>query len=152
MKALRHTSIQIRVVSTKNNSDGPPKLLKLENCLRAGSYGWQQILVQAKEGGTRARCGIKLLIQQRHKLISNLGISEESTDLPPVHAAENKVVEHRLDGPGEAPDERRREKEDRFWRSERGHRAVIGIKQNKSCHLLGGRERQIIGRRREGAL
>jgi len=51
MKILRHSSIQIRVGSTKNNSYGPPKLLKLESYLRAGSYGWQQIFVQAKEGG-----------------------------------------------------------------------------------------------------
>ena len=94
MKVLRHTPIQIRVGSTKNNSYGPPKLFKLESYLRAGSYGWQQILVQTKEGGTRARCGIELLIQQRHKLISNLSIPEESTDLPPVHATENKVIEH----------------------------------------------------------
>jgi hypothetical protein len=52
MKLLRHAAIQIRVGSTKNNSDGPPKLFELESCLRAGSYGWQQIFVQAKEGRT----------------------------------------------------------------------------------------------------
>jgi hypothetical protein len=50
MKLLRHTPIQIRVGSAKNNSDGPPKLFELESCLRAGSYGWQQIFVQAQEG------------------------------------------------------------------------------------------------------
>ena len=50
MKLLRHTIIQIRVGSAKNNWDGPPKLFELESCLRAGSYGWKQILVQAKEG------------------------------------------------------------------------------------------------------
>jgi hypothetical protein len=54
MKLLRHTPIQIRVASAKNNSDGPRKLFKLESDLRAGSYGWQQILVQAKEARHQA--------------------------------------------------------------------------------------------------
>ena len=94
MKVLRHSSIQIRIGSTKNNSYGPPKLLKLESYLRSGSYGWQQMLVQAEEGGALVRCGIELLIQQRHKLISSLSITEKSTDLPPVHETEDKVIEH----------------------------------------------------------
>ena len=51
MKLLRHTAIQIRVGSAKNNSDGPPKLLKLESCLRAGSYGWSKSSFKRKKAG-----------------------------------------------------------------------------------------------------
>ena len=72
----------------------PPQFFKFEHYLHAGSYGWLQILVQAKEDRTRTRRGIELLIQEWYKLISNLSIAEKLIYLPPVHATEDEVPEH----------------------------------------------------------
>ena len=94
MKFLSHSLIQIRVSISKDNSHRLLELFELGSGFRTGPDGWQQIFIQSEERGARARCGIELLIQQRHKLISDLSIPEESTDLPPVHATENKVIEH----------------------------------------------------------
>jgi hypothetical protein len=94
MKLLRHSLIQVRIGITENNSHRPPELLQLKSRSRTGSYGGQQIRIQTEEGGTRAWYGVELLIQERHKFISNLGIPEESTDLPPIHSTEDQVTKH----------------------------------------------------------
>src|SRR5215471_10894980 len=135
MEFGRDAAVQIRVSPAKNNSHRPPKLFELESHFGARSYGWQQILVQPEEGWSCAGLAIELLIQQWHKLISNLRIPEESAYLPPVHATENKVIEQPRNEPRNIPNERRREKKNRFGRSEARHCAIVGIQENQSCCL-----------------
>jgi len=94
MEFLRHTFIKVRVAVSENNTHGPPKIFKPMSYFRAGSYGRPQIFIQTKESGTGARSGFELLIQERHKFISNLSVPEESADLAPIHSAKDQIIKH----------------------------------------------------------
>ena len=94
MKLLCDSFVQVRIGATENNSHRATELFQLKSCSRAGAYRGQQILIQAEECWTGARGRIELLIQQRHELISNLSVSEESADLPPIDSPENEVIKN----------------------------------------------------------
>ena len=137
MEFLRHAFIEIGVAGTENNSDGTLKLFQLGSYFRTGPYGWQQILIQSEEGRTSARGSVELLIQERKEVIPDLGIAKESADLPPIHATEDPVTKHPRNGPRDVPDKGCGKNKNRFRRSERRHRTVIGVQQHKSCYLIG---------------
>ena len=92
MKLLRHTFVQVRVGVSENNTHGPPEIFKPVSYFRAGSYGRPQIFIQTEKSRTGAWRGFKLLIQERRKFISDLGVPEESTDLPPIHSTKDRII------------------------------------------------------------
>ncbi len=81
MEPLRHSLVEVRVVGAKDNSHGAPKLLEFGDDFGTGPYGWQQILIQSEEGRPRAWVGVELLIQERQKMISDISIPKESTEM-----------------------------------------------------------------------
>ena len=108
--------------------DNPDRALELPQpgdlfCVRPG-HG-QEVFVQAKEGRAGTRRGIELLIQQRHELTSDIRVSDEPPDLPPIHPAKDPIPEHLGQGPRDASDHGRGEEPDRLRPPERGHFAIV---------------------------
>src|SRR5512135_2415079 len=85
--------------------------------------------------GTRR--GVELLLQQRHELTSDIRISDESPNLPPVHPAEDPIPEHLRHRPRDASDHGRGEEPDRLRPPERRHFAVVRVQQHQPSHPLG---------------
>src|SRR5262245_24206980 len=100
MKSLGYAFIQVRIARPENDPHGPPELLEPWNCVQTRSHCAQEIFIQSKECGTGARCSIELLIQQWNELISNVGVPEKPAHLPPIQAAENRMMEEPGNGPG----------------------------------------------------
>src|SRR4029434_3980149 len=98
------TAIQRVVGVAEDDPDRTSELSQLGDHLRARPNRLQQVFVQSKECGEGARRGVELLIQQRHELTSNIRVSDESSDLPPVHPAEDPVAEEPRNGPRDVSD------------------------------------------------
>src|SRR5262249_19845340 len=91
------------------------------------------------------RRGVELLIQQRHELTSDIRVSDEPPDLPPVHSAEDPIPKHPGHGPRDTSDNGRGEEPDRLRPPERRHVAVVRVQEHQPLHLLGVVERPVNG-------
>ena len=111
-----------------------------------------KVFIQAKEGGAGAGCGVELLIQQRHELTSDIRVSDEPPDLPPVHPAEEPVPEDLRHRPRDASDHGRGEEPDRLRRPERRHFAVVRVQQHQPFHALGVGQCPVDSRRARGVV
>ena len=98
MKASGHAGIQVRVARAEDDAHRSAERLHLRDPLRARSHGGEQILIQAKESGLGTGRGRKLMIEQGQELLPVGRLSHESADLPPIHLAEEPIVEGFQDG------------------------------------------------------
>jgi hypothetical protein len=80
MELLGDALIQVRIGVAENDPDRTPELFQLGDHLCAGTEHRQQVFVQAEEGGPRTRRGVELLVEQRHKLIPDVRVSEKPPD------------------------------------------------------------------------
>ena len=121
------TAVQGRIGVAENDPDRAPELPQLGDHFRVRPDHGPQVFIQAEEGGAGAGCGVELLIQQRHELTSDIRVSDEPPDLPPVHPAEEPVPEHLRHRPRDASDHGRGEEPDRLRPPERRHFAVVRV-------------------------
>ena len=146
------TAVQGRIGVAENDPDRAPELPQLGDHFRARPDHGQQVFIQAEEGGAGAGCGVELLIQQRHELTSDIRVSDEPPDLPPVHPAEEPVPEDLRHRPRDASDYGRGEEPDRLGRPERRHFAVVRVQQHQPFHALVVGQCPVDGRRARGVV
>src|SRR4029450_2726127 len=147
-----HTAVQGTIGVAEDNANRTPEFFHLRDHLVAGTDHRQQVYVQAKEGRLGTRRGGELLIQQRYELTSDIRVSDESPDLPPVHPAEEPVPEQPRHWPREVSDHGRREEPDRLRRPERWHFAIVRVQQHQPGHALGVDQCPVNGRRARGVV
>ena len=152
MEALGDAFVQVRIRVAKDDPDRPFELSEFRKCSCARPNSAQQVFVQTKEGGTGAWRGIELPVKQWHELVSDLRVSEESTNLPLIHATEDPVTKHLRHGPRDVSDHGCRKQPNRFRRAKRRHCTVVRVQQHQPRHAIGVGERPVDRRRTRGVV
>ena len=123
MKLLCHTSIEVWIARSENDSNGPFKFFELGRCYSSSPY--------------RAHwSSIELSVEQWDKLISNTSIPEESPNLPPIHSPKDRMIEHRRHAACDVSHDWRREEKYCLRWPKRRHRTVIGVEQDENGYVV----------------